>query len=356
MGTVDLVPVEPTWYVSSMASPRVLDLFSGGGGCSSGARAGGATIVAGVDGWDLASQTFGLNFPGAKPLNFLLEGDKVRPAVRRLGKIDLLLASPECTNHTCARGSRPKCEESRMTAWQVLHHARALQPRWIVIENVIQMKSWKRFREFEQELLGLDYNLWLHVLDASEFGVPQSRRRLFMICTRDDKPFELRLPDRPTRTVRQILDHDGTWKMSPLRTPRRAAATLERAERAIEALGPNEEFLIVYYGSDSAGGWQDLDRPLRTMTTLDRFALVQPTPEGHRMRMLQVPELRRAMGFGDDYRLELGTRRDRVKLLGNGVCPPVMEHIVATLMGTVKGKQRAKPHLRLVRPKVREAG
>jgi len=46
--------------------------------------------------------------------------------------------------------------------------------------------------------------------------------------------------------------------------------------------------------------------------------------------MLQVPELRRAMGFSDAYKLQ-GSRRDKVRILGNGVAPPVMEAIVSQL-------------------------
>jgi DNA (cytosine-5)-methyltransferase 1 len=49
--------------------------------------------------------------------------------------------------------------------------------------------------------------------------------------------------------------------------------------------------------------------------------------------MLQVPDLRRAMGYGQDYVLNEGSRRDRIRVLGNGVCPPVMEAIVRTLLG-----------------------
>jgi site-specific DNA-cytosine methylase len=108
-------------------------------------------------------------------------------------------------------------------------------------------------------------------------------------------------------------------------------ATLERAERAIAALGRGRPFLIVYYCSDGSGGWQALARPLRTLTTLDRFGLV--TWEGRELmlRMLQVDELRDAMGFPKNYRFEHGARRDKVKMLGNGVCPPVMEAVVETL-------------------------
>jgi len=111
----------------------------------------------------------------------------------------------------------------------------------------------------------------------------------------------------------------------------RAADTLTRARRGFRALGSGASFLLVYYGSDGGGGWQSLDRPLRTVTTVDRFALVEPSDDGYNMRMLQVPELKRAMGFEEDFELPIGTRRDRIRLLGNGVCPPVMEVVVRAL-------------------------
>ncbi len=53
------------------------------------------------------------------------------------------------------------------------------------------------------------------------------------------------------------------------------------------------------------------------------------------LRMLQVPELKRAMGFDETFRLERGSRRDRIKLLGNGVCPQVIRSIVETVAAEV---------------------
>ena len=130
-----------------------------------------------------------------------------------------------------------------------------------------------------------------------------------------------------------IVDRRGTWKTSPLFKPGRAQATLERAKAAIKALGKGIEFLIVYYGSDKGGGWQTLDRPLRTLTTLDRFGLVQWDAAGEpTLRMLQVPELKAAMGLPADYQLNHGSRRDKVRLLGNGVTPPVMRCVVEALV------------------------
>ena len=116
--------------------------------------------------------------------------------------------------------------------------------------------------------------------------------------------------------------------------------------RAIAALGKGIPFLIVYYRMDGGGGWQSLDRPLRTLTTLDRFGLVEWDGTEPTLRMLQVPELKRAMGYDDSYKLLRGSRRDRIKLLGNGVCPPVMQHIVSTLAGAAATTKPMRPSVR----------
>ena len=141
--------------------------------------------------------------------------------------------------------------------------------------------------------------------------------------------------DTATRVARDVVQLNGSYAWSPLRTSRRAHATLQRADRAIAALGPNEPFIIVYYGSDGPGGWQGLDVPLRTITTLDRFALVKPSNRSHVMRMLQVPELKAAMSMPAGFKIVRGSRRDRIRMIGNAVCPDVMCSVVDSLTGNV---------------------
>ncbi|WP_291295358.1 DNA cytosine methyltransferase [Elioraea sp.] len=312
---------------------RGIDLFCGGGGSSWGARAAGVEMVGAVDAWGMAAATYRRNFPNARVVQTRLNRRSDRALLGDLGHVDLVLASPECTSHTPARGARVKDEASRATAFHVLKFIRNLSPRWAVIENVIQMRSWERYTNF---LAALKEHMHVteHVLDAQDFGVPQTRRRIFLMCSKDEPPERPRpLADR-RRTVTDILAPTGTYKTRPLFDGGLAEPTIARARRAIETLGREIPFLIVYYSSDGAGGWQPLDRPIRTLTTLDRFGLVEWIGGEPRMRMLQVDELQRAMGFSDDYVLDQGTRRDKIKMLGNGVCPPVMQSVVSALIGS----------------------
>jgi DNA (cytosine-5)-methyltransferase 1 len=200
------------------------------------------------------------------------------------------------------------------------------------------MRSWKSYKRWIRALEELGYKVREQVINAADHGVAQARRRLFVMCDKEDLPrLVTRRPGR-RKSAGSILHPNGAFRFSPLRKDKRAQATLDRADRALKVVGENKPFLIVYYGSDAAGGWQRTTVPLRTLTTLDRFAYVKPGADGHSMRMLQVPEIKAAMGFPAEYALTHGSRREQVKLLGNAVCPPVMTAVIQTL--TASGVRR----------------
>jgi DNA (cytosine-5)-methyltransferase 1 len=311
--------------MSSRRPIRAIDLFAGGGGSSCGARAAGIKVVAAVDCLPLAEKIYKENFPDVLFLNQKCEEIRLGSLKKKIGKVDLIMASPECTSHTCAKGNARRSEKSRRTAFQVTRFAKAFKPRWIVIENVVHMRTWKKYPSWVQEIRGLGYKITEQVINAADHGVPQSRRRLFLLCDRQKEPPKVAGTSKRTRSADSVICRNEYFEFSLLRRKERAAATIERANRAISRLGRKEPFLLVYYGSDAAGGWQRVNRPLRTITTLDRFAYVRPSKHGHEMRMLQVPELKAAMGFSKSYSLVAGTRREKIKLLGNAVCPPVMK-------------------------------
>jgi len=327
---------------------RAIDLFCGAGGCSWGARRAGARIIAGFDKWDLALRTFKDNFPEARVFSERIQDLSVRRVAAQVRKIDLILASPECTSHSLARGGSRPSEDSRMTAFQIIRFARRLKPRWIVIENVSTMRSWRRYREFVRKLQKLGYKTLEQTINAADFGVAQSRKRLFILCDRKSTPSRVNPRTEQWAKASSIVSLNGEHPLTDLWTKR--PNTLKRARRAIRALGRHStkrrrSFLLVYYGSDKhvsnkGGGWQRLDVPLRTVTTLDRFALVKPYRNTYKMRMLQVDELRKAMGFKKTFRLAHGNRRDKIHLLGNAVCPPVIEAILRSLTTGRKQEKR----------------
>ena len=92
---------------------RTIDMFCGAGGSSYGARNAGANILAGFDIWEAAVKTFKANFKNAQ----IYQGDisKLDPEYIKTdtGEIDLILASPECTNHSVAKGAKWRSEESK---------------------------------------------------------------------------------------------------------------------------------------------------------------------------------------------------------------------------------------------------
>ena len=119
-----------------MKNIRVIDMFCGAGGSSWGAHSAGARIIAGFDLWPIAGKVYRDNFPKSHFFPGHLEKLNPQKITESLGKIDLIIASPECTNHSVAKGNRPRCEKSRDTALQVIKFARAFKPRWLVNKNV----------------------------------------------------------------------------------------------------------------------------------------------------------------------------------------------------------------------------
>ena len=322
-----------------------VDLFCGAGLGARGAVAAGAEPVFAVDSWTLAAQTYAKNFPQSQVVCGNVEDIDPADVFQVEAEIDVLLTSPECTSHSIARGNRPTCEASLNTAISILPWVNTLSPRWVVVENVSRMKKWDRHQELKTDLSGLGYTVSELYLNAAKFGAPQARKRLFLLCDKEGttttKEHLNRYLARKTRSAKDILDPLDTWKSQPLRRKGRALATLERANRAIESLGKKVPFLIVYYGSDYAGGWQTLEAPLRTVTTLDRFGLVTWKKNTPMLRMLQPNELLRAMSGDLGHKLPIGSRREKIKLCGNGVCSPVLRALFLRMMQLEQNKNIA---------------
>lgn len=297
---------------------HAVDLFAGAGGFSTGAELAGVRVVAAINHWPIAVATHAANHPHVH--HRCQDAALMDP--RDLPAHELLLASPACTGHTRARGvERPHHDASRATAWCVVNTVEVTRPRFLIVENVVDFQRWELFELWSESLRRLGYRLQFMTLDAAMFGVPQSRVRLFIVGSRDTNP-KVQFKSRAETSARTILDLDkGPWSLIRDKCDR----TQRRWEIARQLHG--SDFLLAYYSSASADAGRSLDRPLGTVTTKDRYALVR----GDKLRMLSVSELRRAMGFRDGYILT-GTRHEQVKQLGNAVCPPVAQRLVRAVL------------------------
>jgi DNA (cytosine-5)-methyltransferase 1 len=292
---------------------KAIDLFSGAGGTSTGATLAGLDVVAALNHWPVAVESHALNHPRVH--HVCQDIAAVDPS--SMPAHDVMLASPSCVGHTRARGKEQSHHDAcRATADDVLRFAEANTPRLVIVENVPEMMQWTRYRSWRMGWSDLGYRVSEQVIDAAVAGVPQNRRRLFVVASRTRRPIAIPQPSEPHVAARAVLDLDaGPWAD----TAGWCAATQGRLVNARAQHGA--EFLVPYYGSETGG--RSLDRPIGTLTTVDRYALVR----GDRGRMLTVAEALRLSSFPDGYALA-GNRRDGMKMVGNSVPPRLAGYVI----------------------------
>lgn len=297
---------------------RAIDLFAGAGGFSEGARAAGCRVAWAANHWRSAVDVHAANHPEtAHACQDLHQADWTQVPAH-----DLLLASPACQGHTPARGKeRPHHDACRSTAWAVVSALECHRPPLALVENVPAFTRWTLYPAWCEALRALGYSVAPHVIDCADLGVPQHRERVFIALARSRAPIELQLETREHVPAARIIDFDaGRW--SPIERPGRAATTLARIANGRRQHG--DRFLTAFYGATKGG--RGLDRPIGTITTRDRWAVI----DGDRMRMVTVEEARRAMTFRRDYVLP-ANGREAMFMLGNAVPPLAAQRVIEAL-------------------------
>ena len=190
------------------------DLFCGGGGSSSGAEMAGVKLRLGLNHWARAIETHSENFQHAdhdcEDVSSLTTAQ-----IRRYPDSDILLASPECVNHSIAKGARrrkPQAaslfddgpagsdeqDRSRATMWDVVRFAeqkliKGRPYKAVVVENVVDAFKWGwnddggLFHAWLQAMRALGYQheiVWLNSMFC--YPVPQSRDRMYVVFWRPE--------------------------------------------------------------------------------------------------------------------------------------------------------------------------
>lgn len=171
----------------------VTDQFCGAGGSSLGAQAAGAEIRLALNHDPLAISTHNSNFPETD--HDCTDISACNP--RRYASTDILITSPECTNHSLAKGRQrttnqldmfkggildPAEERSRATMWDVPRFAEYHNYRLIIVENVVDARHWRLFDAWLQAMNLLDYNHEIVYLNSMfAHPTPQSRDRMYVV-------------------------------------------------------------------------------------------------------------------------------------------------------------------------------
>ncbi|SRR5579875_587849 len=205
----------------------VTDLFCGAGGSTTGAMQAGAEVRLAVNHWPRALETHQTNYPHVE--HMLADISQTDP--RRYPSTTVLLASPECTNHSLSKGVKrkgqaqlglweqkppdPAEERSRCTMWDPLRFTEYHHYPIIIIENVVDARYWRLWDAWLHGWQVLDYR-WEIVYFNSMFAhpTPQSRDRMYVVLwKRKNRAPDLRITPRAfcPRCERDV-DAVQSWK------------------------------------------------------------------------------------------------------------------------------------------------
>ena len=250
----------------------VADLFCGAGGSSTGAQkaiaaTGGRMDLVAVNHWPVAVETHQLNHPTAR--HYVQDMERADPeAIVPGGRLDLLMASPECRFYSRARGGKPIHDQGRMHPWTVHNWLTRLEVQRVLIENVPEFIDWgpldengrpdksQKGRHFQAWFLtfhSLGYRAEWKMLNAADHGDATSRVRFFLMARKDGLPIRWPEPShargdtgmlpgrRAWRGAREIIDWDNLGR-SLLEDPKYrkkplSVKTRQRIARGLERFG-----------------------------------------------------------------------------------------------------------------------
>lgn len=165
-------------------SPTVIDLFAGPGGLSLGLGKAGWDVAAGVEIDADAAKTFLSLHPDAE----LYDYDIARVDFRRFkGKVSLVAAGVPCQPFSSG-GKRLAQEDPRDGFPQLLRAVEEVAPMAMLVENVAGLTRGTRLAYLQDiiaKLEELGFTVRWAILNAADYGVPQKRKRMFLVALRD---------------------------------------------------------------------------------------------------------------------------------------------------------------------------
>lgn len=327
--------VNPT--INTINTLNVIDLFCGCGGMSKGLIDAGLNIIAGIDIWDKAVESYNKNFDHKAYCEDLtkLPPEKFNELYNKENKkIDILVGGPPCQSFSIA-GKRDKNDPRNALFMEYVKYLDYFKPKAFIMENVIGMLSKKTENgenviDIIMDQLNRNYNCIINKLYASDFEVPQNRRRTIIIGIRKDLNI---LPKEPEPIIKKIQDR------IPVKCILLPKDEVDKkyylSEKALAGISKKKE-VNKKKGVGFGAQMLDFDKPSYTIPARywkDGYdALVKYNEK--EIRRLTIIELKRIQSFPDSYIIS-GSNKDIIMQIGNAVACKFAYHIGNYIVNTL---------------------
>jgi len=346
--------------------PTAISLFAGCGGDTLGLLNAGYDVLGFIENWKPAVESHRLNFPNEQRIGESVGGDIRAVPDDQItafeGRVDLLFGGFPCQGFSHAGKKDPNDPRNRLF-WRFVHAASLIRPRWIVGENVsgllhrstddgVSPVSEVIVEAFESAGFRMTPPF---VLNAADFGVPQQRRRVFFVGSRDNRTFSAPRPMMGPRGgtrkkhwigIRSSLDFtlEGAVSFDPSRVAGTIPSYLEHPGRDVPTGSPHPYLLAKLEAGLLSASKRDspfhvevanLDAPAKTIHSgysfQPRLFVPLRNAAGTFLRPFTTLELARLQGFPRGYQLA-GRSNDIIVQIGNAVPPPLAEAVARRIL------------------------
>jgi DNA (cytosine-5)-methyltransferase 1 len=334
---------------------NALDLYSGIGGWGLGMSTAGIYTIRGFDIWPSAVFTYNANL---KPIAEVADIRNLNPSAITREQIDVIVGSPPCTQFSLSnRGGNGNIQDGLVDIKKFLEIVDYLQPKFWVMENVPRLS---RTLDTELSKGGCLYQYRKlvtsnEVVDMSEYGLPQRRRRVlagtFPLSRLKSYRRHLR-----QRTLGEVVQHLAANKV---KDPIYGIAGISITERQHEPALDNEELRLNRESKEHHPIYNlmrfpdALNRPSRTVTAVcTRVAresiIVRDALNPELYRRLNVRERASLQGFPIDFQFFGNSHAEKLKMIGNAIPPLITFYIANAILGI---EAESLPDISTVRPK-----
>ncbi len=325
---------------------KVLDLFCGCGGLSLGFEQSGFEISLGIDNWRESLQTFQNNHKNSEVL--CADLSKIKPQEINK-KFDVIIGGPPCQGFSISGKRNPNDPRNKLYQ-SFLSFVEYFRPKAFIMENVpnlVAMNNGKVKDQIIKEFEALGYTVVYKILLASDFGVPQNRKRVIFVGLKSGKEFvfpEGKHRDKKITSFEAISDlpenevNDGTsYPCSPKSEYQKMMRKNSTKVFNHKTTKHTEQTIKIISLVPDGGNYKDLPKNLQNTRKVNiawtRLNSKKPSftiDTGHRhhfhysyKRIPTVRETARIQSFPDNF-IFSGSKTAQEKQVGNAV-PPILQ-------------------------------